>query len=218
MKNFIFTFLVLIISGTCVFSQHQAADVFKKDKIVWYGLDFSNAKFIGQFDQAAGLAPANASDLKHDYIPAWNSLILSEPNRYDIRKTFRKTRVFNDLSGVRKNNEKMDESLMMSYNAFRFDDANTVITNIVELYQEGKKAEGIGVVFIVEYFNRIDQEAAVYVTFFDIATQKVLFYERLLGNPRGIGLRNYWAGAVRDILIQIERNAYDIWRKNHGSK
>ncbi len=215
MKKFISTFLIFIISAACIFSQYKAEDIFTEDKLVWYGLDFSNAKFIGQFDQTAGLAPANASDLKNDYIPAWNTLIPGEPNRYDIQNAFRKSSVFNDLSVVRKHNEKIDESLMMSYNPFRFENESDVIAGIIESYQEGNKTEGIAVVFIVEYFNKIEQEASIYVTFFDIATQKVLFYERMLGSPRGFGLRNYWAGAVRDIIIQIERNTYNVWQQKH---
>ncbi len=210
-----FAFILMFVAIN-LYGQKTPQDVFKTDNIVWYGLDFSEARFIGQFDQAAGIAPATANDMKYSYIPAWNALILSEPNRYDLRKTFRKVNVYNDLKDVEVSNRQINEDKLMSFNPYRFEDAAEVVSSIIGNYGDGERNEGVGLVFIVEYFNRIDQEAAVYVTFFDIATQEVLFKERMLGSPRGIGLRNYWAGAIRNILLDIERQTYRSWQNTYG--
>jgi len=215
MKNL---FLMLIFVSVCSFmtAQNTANDLFNTDEIVWFGLDFSKAKFIGHFDQAAGAAPATSGDIKHNYVAAWNNLIPSEPKRYDIGKTFRKSIVSFDLGPVTVSNRTMDEGTMMSYNDYSFENAAAVVENIVSGYSNISKKEGIGVVFIIEYFNRTNQQTSAYVTFFDIASKDILFTERMTGKPRGIGLRNYWAGSIHNILTQIDKNAYRSWQRAYG--
>jgi len=208
--------LCALLIGVSLFinAQNTAKDVFSKDDMVWYGLDFSKAKFIGQFDQAAGIAPATANDMVFNYIPAWNRLIVSETTKYDLRKTFRKTDVFFDLTIV-NNNKRINEDRLMSFNDYEIENPNEVIPQIIKSYTKGQKDSGIGLVFIVEKFHKENQEASIYVTFFDIATKEVLFFEKIVGKARGIGLRNYWAGAVHNILTQVNKTYYNNWKKKY---
>ena len=77
------------------------------------------------------------------------------------------------------------------------------------------KKSGIGVAFIIENFNKGTQEATVYVTFFDIATKKVLVCEKMTGKAMGVGMRNYWAGAIKSILKQIDATEYKNWKSKY---
>jgi len=208
--------IALIAGSLTGFAQNTAKDVFSKDDIVWYGLDFSKSKMIGQFDQGAGAAPASGSDLRSKYFPGWNMLILNEPEKYNIKATFRKTNVFNDLSVVEKNNAKVDPDNLMSYNDYKFDKPADVVSNVISGYSGGDKKDGIGLVFVVEYFNKTEQKASVYVTFFDIATKKVLFTEHVSGKAGGIGMRNYWAGAIRNIFKEIDGGEYKTWKASYS--
>ena len=209
--------LIFFSAGFAVIAQNTAKDVFSKDEIVWFGLDFSKAKMIGQFDQGGGAMPATGSEIKAKYVPGWNGVILNEPEKYDLKKTFRKTSVFKDLSVVEKSNAKIDPDNILTYNDYKFDNAETTIEGIISGYSNGEKSEGIGVVFIVEYFNKEQQTASIYVTFFDIATKKVLFREHMYGKAGGIGLRNFWAKTIFNILKQIDESTYKMWKKNYGS-
>lgn len=213
MKTITFIFISMAISIQQK-AQNKEGDVFTKDEIVWIGLDFSKAKLVGQFDQGAGVMPATGSDIKVKYIPAWNMLILNEQKKYNIGKAFRKIKVFNDIGIVEKSNSAIDVDNLITYNDYKFDNSNTTIQEIISGYSRGEKADGIGLVFIIESFNKPAERASLYVTFFDIATKKVLFTEKMIGKPGGFGLRNYWAGSIKNILNQIDDRAYKVWKKN----
>ncbi|MDD3876139.1 MAG: hypothetical protein PHT69_05930 [Bacteroidales bacterium] len=209
--------LLTVLSAVSLLkAQNTSREVFSSEELVWYGLDFSKAKLIGQFDQAVGVAPATGNDIKSQYIPAWNNLIVSEPNKYDLRKTFKKAVVYNDLGVVERSNSSVNEDFIISYNEYSFENPAAIVENIVSGYTNGEKQEGIGLVFIVETFHKANQEATVYVTFFDIATKNILFSEKMVGKARGIGLRNYWAGAIYNILVAIQKTKFKAWEKTYG--
>ncbi len=196
-------------------AQTTAADVFTGDEIVWYGLDFSKAKFIGQFDQAVGAAPASSYDLKIKYIPGWNELILNESTKYDIGKTFRKTIVSYDIGVVDKINSRISEDEMMTYNPFSFDNPDELVKQCVARYSGDQNSGGLGVVFIIECFHKEQKQAGMYVTFFNIETKEVLFSEKMIGTAKGIGLRNFWGGAIYHVLTQIQKKTWVAWQKKY---
>jgi hypothetical protein len=37
----------------------------------------------------------------------------------------------------------------------------------------------------------------------------------MIGEPMGFGLRNYWAGAIKDILHQIDFFEYPVWKNKY---
>ena len=215
MRNLILT-SIFVISTSISFAQHTAQDFLSGDEIVWYGLDFSKAKFIGAFDQGAGAAPVTGYELKTKYMLAWNMLIVNESAKYDLKRTLKKTSVFNDLSIVEKTNSKIDDDKIMSFNDYKFDDADKTINSIINGYAVGEKKQGIGVVFIVESFNKGQQQGTVYVTIFDIKTKKVLIKEKIIGKAGGIGIRNYWAKSIFNVMVQVEKTFYKQWKKNNG--
>ncbi|NOX86391.1 MAG: hypothetical protein GXO86_10590 [Chlorobi bacterium] len=56
---------------------------------------------------------------------------------------------------------------------------------------------------IAESYSKPNVQGAYYVTFFDIATKKVLSTERMLAKPGGFGLRNYWAKTYYTVLKEV---------------
>lgn len=194
------------------FSQNTVKEVFTSNTIVWYGLNFSKAKMIGQFDQAMGAGMASGSDLKNKWIPSWNSIILTEPKNFKIKEAFHKDDVFYDITANEKLNANINAEELMTFNSYKFDDSQKTVKDIVAKLRGGEKTEGIGVTFIVESFNKSLDEAVFYVTIFDIKTKNVLITERIVGKPVGIGLRNFWAGAVKHALKQITTDYYKMWK------
>jgi hypothetical protein len=194
------------------FAQFTAKDVFSSKTIVWYGLNFTEAKMIGQFDQAMGAGPATANDLKNKWIPNWNSLIQTEQKNYKIKEAFRADEIFYDVTPTDKQNYGIKTDELMSFNAFQFSDPKKTVGSIVSKLSGGQKTEGIGVTFIVESFNKSIDEAVFYVAVFDIKTKNVLILERIVGKPMGIGLRNYWAGAAKHVIKQITADYYGKWK------
>lgn len=205
MKKILFT-IGLFIGVSSLNAQDKSA-VFSTNEVVWYGLDFSKAKFVGQFDQGAGIAPATGYEMKNKWVGQWNALIAKEQPKFDLRKAFHKDNIYYDLEPSNTFNKKMDADACMTYNdASKLD--NSVIEKMIKDYPLGEKKEGIGCVFVIEKFDKSADNAVLHVTFFDIKTKKVLLCERQEGKPVGIGMRNYWAGAIKAILKQIEGN----WR------
>jgi hypothetical protein len=211
MKKVILSLLVLA-SGTFAKAQ-DAKSALASTEIVWFGLDFTKAKFVGAFDQVGGAGVATGYDMKTKWIPAWNSLIVTEPQLFDFRKSFRKDNVIYDIKSMNELNTKIDVDACMVYNPGTIE--RTAIDGMVKKYKAEVKKEGIGLSFIVENFNKGTQVADVYVTFFDIATKKVLICEKLSGKAVGIGMRNYWAGAIKAILKQINFSEYNNWKSKY---
>lgn len=203
---------LLMVSTLGVFAQFTAKDVFSSKTIVWYGLNFSEAKMVGQFDQAMGAGPASGSDIKNKWIPQWNSLIMTEQKNFKIKEAFQKDEVFYDITPTEKQNQNINSDDLMSFNTYTFKDAQKTAKEIVSKLKGGEKTEGIGVTFIVESFNKSMDESVVYVTVFDIKTKNVLILERMVGKPMGIGLRNFWAGAMKHVIKQITTDYYNLWK------
>ena len=214
MKKIIILTLGVFTFVSCMKAQ-VAKDVFSCKEIVWYGLDFSKAKFVGQFDQGMGASPASGSTMRSKWIPEWNALILKEPQHFDIKKAFRKDNVYNDVAPVNVVNSQMDIDNCMVFNPGKIE--RNEIDAMVKKYKGGDKKEGVGLVFIIENFNKGAENADVYVTFFDIATKKVLICEKTSGKVIGVGMRNYWAGAIKAILKQIDKFDYQTWKSKYTS-
>lgn len=195
-------------------SAAEAKDVFTTDEIVWFGLDFSKAKMVGQFTQFGDAGEASGTQMKQKFFPAWNMLVLNEPKNFDLKKAFRKTGIFNDLSVVEKRNAAVDPDKLFTYNEHKIEKSE--IEKIIAEYKGGEKKEGIGLVFIVEAFSKPAEMGSFYVTLFDIASHKVLITERLAGRTGGFGLRNYWARSVKEVIQQIDKTSYTSWKTGYG--
>jgi hypothetical protein len=203
---------LLLATANIGFAQFTAKDVFSSKSIVWFGLNFTEARMVGQFDQAMGAGPATASDLKNKWMPNWNGLIQNEPKNFKIAEAFKKNEVFYDVAPADKANYAISVDDLMSFNTFKFNDAQKTVAKVISKLGQGEKTEGIGVSFVVESFNKSSDEASIYVAVFDIKTKNVLILERIIGKPMGIGLRNFWAGAVKHVIKQITTDYYSKWK------
>lgn len=204
---------VLVLIGGTIAKAQDAKSALSSTEIVWFGLDFTKAKFVGGFDQVGGAGAATGSDMKTKWIPGWNSLIVTEPQHFDFKKSFRKDNVIYDLKSMNELNSKIDVDACMVYNEGKIE--RTEIDGMVKKYKAEVKKEGVGLSFIIENFNKGTQEATMFITFFDIATKKVLICEKISGKAMGIGMRNYWAGAIKAILKQIDATEYKNWKSKY---
>ena len=180
--------------------------------VVWLGIDFSQVQLVGDFSHFGGHGSKDPGDLQIDYFPSWNRLLMNEPDKYDLKGFFRRPDLEININMVMARNAKADTDNMLTYSPkhFRKDD----IRQIIESYDlEGE--DGIGIVFIAESLNKIDTEAYFHVVVLNMATNEVLLSERLRGQPSGFGIRNYWAGAVFEILKNIDGRYYRLWRSKY---
>ena len=74
---------------------------------------------------------------------------------------------------------------------------------------------GIGLVFIVETFSKPNEEGSIYVTFVNMGSKETLFSERLAAEPKGFGMRNFWAGCVYGVLTKMQKKEFANWKKKY---
>ncbi len=201
--------LLTIMCSQNLFAQ-KAKDVFNADTPLTYlGIDFSNARIIGETSNQAW-------EIRDKFFASINGVVVNEPKKYDMQKTFQKGYVNFNLDPVMSVNSKAPLEGLMTMNSS--DDSrinNKVIADMAREYKlDGKK--GVGLVIIMETMNKIQNRASMHFTFVDLASGKVLFTEKVSGKPKGFGFRNFWAGAVHDALQQVQKQHYMVWKNNNS--
>ena len=199
MKPLWLIIISIFVFGSIVNSQSNKA--YCVQEITWFGLDYSKAYFI---DSRAFPDPYK---LQNKLFREWNELVFREKQKFDIAKSFNKNDVNYSIDYVNQINNRVDIFSQITndrYRRIRFN--NDSIQKIIEAYQINENADGIGLVFIVESFNKPNHEAVYWVTFFDLNTKKVLLTKQIVGVPSGAGLHNYWANSFYDALRKAERN------------
>lgn len=198
--------LSILIYSTSLNAQDAKKFFSSQDvKTTWLGVDFSEVRVMGD----AGATPA---EMKDRYFVSINDVIVAETEKYNIADAFRKLNVNIDLTPVSKQNSKIDQEKIKTYNLAdlnRF--TPELINKIVSNYNpEGK--EGWGIVFLMEGMNKTGQSASMYVTLIDMSTGKVAFTKRMAAKPMGFGFRNYWARTVYEVLKDIRSKEYEKWK------
>ncbi len=203
--------LILIAGIFLVFSffskgQYTTADVFKVDNITWYGLDFSNIKLIG----SAGFTDPYA--IKNKFFNSWNNLIITETEKYNIAGFFHKSSVANDLSIVKERNKLPDPDELVINTDYSFGEDE--VKKIISEYDITGK-EGIGLVFIMESFNKTEERGYMWITFFNIETKEVLLSKKMNGKAGGFGIRNYWAKSFYNVMKSIGKKEWKAWKAQY---
>ncbi len=203
----------MILFSVCMFitqcgMAQSAKDVFdEKTPITWLGLDFTGTKFIGDQEKLG-----TQEDL-HKLLTAWNNLMINEPDKFDVGKALHRLPLKQAVEVAIAHNEKLNlQGTMTSAEVTHLNKED--ISRIVSSYDFALQ-NGMGVLFVVDSFSKLQEEGIVWVTFVNMGTKEVIFTNRLSAKPVGFGIRNYWAGAIYGMLKQIRLNYYDKWKKNY---
>lgn len=197
--------LVLLLLTLQPASAQKTKDIFSPDiPLTFLGVDFSEARVIGE-------AVTKAADLPKHFVGINNQLI-NESKKYDLAATFHRLTVATDISAVLKKTARIDPATIKSDNPkdltrVRKDQLNKVLSS----YDFGDR-KGIGVMFIMVGMYNTGKSANMYVTFFDMATKKILLTELLTGSAGGFTFRNYWLSAVGSVMKQIEKTKFNEWK------
>ena len=196
--------LILALPGFFQLSaQKTKSDVFNSTDIVWYGLDFSEVKLVG----SEGFT--NPPEIKNRYFNSWNQLFVTERDKYNLQETFKKKNVEYNLDVVEERNKLPNVEELVINTSYTLDEAK--IPDMLKEYST-KETEGIGLVFIMEAFNKTAEAATMFVVFFDITAKTPLLVKKMGAKPGGMGIRNYWAGAVFAVLEKSKKE-YPKWMK-----
>lgn len=187
------------------FAQNTMSDIFNgKAKVVFLGLDFTQAKYIGP----AGFMDPNA--ILNQHMVSWNNLIEFEPKKFSLVKPLK----------LREEQYVAKVGDMITYNKKANVADNITSENYTLTEDQARKAvgkyslsvnEGIGVVYVVESLSKNAEKMTAWITFIDLPTKKILLTEKIEGKAGGFGFRNYWAGAVYKMNENVGSKYYKKW-------
>lgn len=205
--------IVLFCGISTITKSQNLKDVLNKPEtpLLYLGIDFSKAKLLDN---------GNPEDIKDRLYASINQLIVNEPKKYDLKAAFHKNTIGYDFAAITKSNATVNTNEILSVNSadftrFKVADITAIVKN---LDLSGKT--GVGVLLVMESMRKINKksDAAIWVTFVDMKTKKILMTERMESKGKGgIGFRNYWASTIRDLLDDIEGSKYTEWQKKYGS-
>jgi hypothetical protein len=206
----LFILLMLVLPMLPVRAQ-TVNDIFDPNTTVtWLGWDLTGAIFIGDREKFG-----SQSDIQR-LMKSWNDLMDRERDKFNVAGMMKKkVKVEYKLDVTTNHNAELDISNILSEKSsdhvhLRKDG----VEQIVGAYNyEG--AKGIGLMFNIESLNKINNEASLWVTFVNMETGQVLLTERMTASPSGGGLRNFWAGAIVEIMNHVKKKDFEAWRKKY---
>lgn len=204
-RSFLLLSFVLVMTGSATAQSKKDFFASPDKKTTWLGLDFSDLRIFGDTE-------ANVQAIKDQYFGSINDLVLTEPDKYDVAKAFKRTKLVYDLTAVTKRNAEVDSNKLIVMNSEEVMKVTPErVQELVNAYQL-TESTGYGIVFIMEGFNKSKKEATMYVTIIDMGSKKVLLTKRMAGDAAGFGYRNYWARTVYEVLKDINQSAYNKWK------
>jgi hypothetical protein len=198
---------------TCLPTVSQViSGVYSTRVATWFGIDFTKAKMIGDFGN--DMSP---EVLRDSYYKAWNNLLVVEKEKYNLPLFFHKQSVPYSLERVAELNSAVEpDSIMLPEFSHVPLFNRPMLEEIASKYtQESEK--GVGVLMVVEAFDKSKEVAILDFVFFDIATGRVYFTRRFSEKPHGAGLRNYWA---KTLLLALEDTSsnWENWKNEEKKK
>lgn len=205
----------LFLGFSCLGFGQTAADVFNPGSYTfyWLGLDFSHVKVIGDFTQFGDAGAVDAYQIKTQYFPAWNELMLNEPEKFDFKGLFKLNELVNDIEMITKVNAETDVNAMQASEAPNY--TLEQIQSFVNGYNTTGK-NGIGILFLAESLDKVGKIAWFHVIAINASTREVLMWERISATPSGFGVRNYWAGAINNIIKEGKKSYYKSWKAKYA--
>lgn len=165
---------------------HDFERVYDTDTITYYGIDLSN---FGLFNPEK--IGQEATIMK--YFPPWMSQVNEKYDDLSMESILKKG-VDKDLQSVQSLYKSIREE-WITFEEYTF--GTSKIQEIVKAY-ELKKDKGVGLVLIIESFNKQNEYVRVNFTFFDIATREVLWNIESQGNAMGAGMSYHWSQGIID--------------------
>ena len=195
---------------------HKPLRTFLKVQVYSYtylGIDYSQAKFIGDFAHFSDAGKTSMVYIKTEYFGRWNAVVENESEKYDIAGAMRKGNMKYDINQAAKINSKtVVEDMEASY----YEElTRNNIEELVKNYSISSK-EGIGFIFIAEYLNKTQENACFHFVAFNMNSREVLIHKRYIGVVGGFGLRNYWIRPVYEVIRQISKD-YNSWKQEHAN-
>jgi hypothetical protein len=184
-NKFLFSTIILLFISNGLFAQTINSVLKPSDKVVYYGIDMSASKLIGDRSSPEAVFVSTV-------MPGMNYTVISQPEKFDFQKYFNISSLTEAIASTDKVNSSVDidnfYSNEASYNPQW--DEKQLAKHIAKLSKVDKGNKGF--VFIVESMNKLTEKSAVWIVVFDNKTSEILYSKRYLNDVGGFGQKNYY--------------------------
>ena len=184
-NKFLFSTIILLFISNGLFAQTINSVLKPSDKVVYYGIDMSASKLIGDRSSPEAVFVSTV-------MPGMNYTVISQPEKFDFQKYFNISSLTEAIVSTDKVNSTVDidnfYSNEASYNPQW--DEKQLAKHIAKLSKVDKGNKGF--VFIVESMNKLTEKSAVWIVVFDNKTSEILYSKRYLNDVGGFGQKNYY--------------------------
>ncbi len=181
----LFSAIIILFISNGLFAQSINSVLKPSDKVVYYGIDMSASKLIGDRSSPAAVFVSTV-------MPGMNYTVIAQPEKFDFLKYFNISTITEATASTDNVNSTIDidnfYSNETSYNPQW--DEKQLAKNIKALPKVDKGNKGF--VFVVESMNKISQKSAVWIVVFDNKTSEILYSKRYLNDVGGFGQKNYY--------------------------
>ena len=176
-------------------------DFLNQRDILWTGINFSKARFTKQGFEYP-------QEVMHYYMSGWNTSIINNQKKYDIRLSFHKPIMHFDLAQVTKLNKGVKIQQLLTDVISHQDILNEEQVKEYIATLSFNTSIPYALTFLVESFDSITKRASIWVVISHTATSQVVLAENFLKKPGGFGTSNYWGRTFYDLLYDIKTPAF----------
>jgi hypothetical protein len=204
----ILTFTLAFVAIQASAQQRSMRDYIKHSCPTYYlGLDFTKAKMVGpDFNDPPSII--------NTLFRSWNNIVTVEADKYRVPQRLHDYNIRYEMQVVEKNNLAVNANELVSFNSHRITEDD--VRQAVKALELSNYKDGIGIVFVVEYFDKSLEEGSAYVAVVDCATNQVLHTERVVAKAGGFGFKAYWAKCLFGWLEQVDRVLWRRWDSKYG--
>ena len=186
--------------------------VFSADSLVFFGVDYSHVKLIGDHGNVSG-SSMPLDYIRDTYFNSINEVVMNEQKKFNFEKATGGKKISYDFTSVLAANKAAKTDDMKAITATKPLDLN-VVAEMVKGYSSSAAKGSVGMVLIVDQMNKFEEAAYFYVTFFDTDSKKLLLTAYVKGKAGGFGYRNYWAGAIASVVKDMTKSDWEYWEKS----
>lgn len=185
MKKGLVLIALLLLSAICTDAQ-TLADVKKSESLTWYGIDFSEARFLN-----FGAYVSDKSVKKS--LPQWSYHPFGADDIEKWKKKYKKDKLVVDIKQSGKRNDSTDFDKHMSTEPFSMNIED--IKKIVAEYDI--KGDGYGLLYIVESFQNSGKTSNIWSVFINQSDKTVIDAQRFTNETYGL-----WTEAIDHTIKQ----------------
>jgi len=189
------TFLAVLFMGSMGLIGQSAGSPASQDEIVWFGLDYTQVRFIGSHSAFSDL-----QNIREHYFRSWNELIKMESKKYNLKSAFGVRKVIYEMEYAITQSMQRDMDNIRQLDSYSIDEDR--VADVVWKYTDTSDGR-TGALFVMETLNKMEEKSTMWLAVFNISTGEIYHLRRYTGKPGGFGFRNYWARCYYNVLKSL---------------